>query len=102
MSDYKPDGWIAKALKCMEDTGVSPELYVICYQIQKDIEGLKDKDGETIPNSKGLLIMQEIHQVKGLTSKQKRAMYAAFGVGKKVINYSPKEVDNALAQMRKK
>lgn len=101
VSDYEPDGWVAKALQCMKDTNVSPELYIICYQAQKEIKSLKDKDGDTIANSKGLLIMQAINKVGGLTFKQKQAMYAAFGVGSKILMYTPKQVDDALAKMRK-
>jgi hypothetical protein len=102
VSAYKPDGWIAKAIATNKKTGLRPEKYIPLYMDQKDIESLKDSDGDSISNSKGLLIMQMIYSTKGLTSEQKQALFVDFGVGKTVIHYNPTLVNQKLAEMRKK
>ena len=102
VSAYTPEGWIAKAIATNKKTGLSPEKYIPLYMDQKDIESLKDSDGDPISNSKGLLVMQMIYNTKGLTSEQKQALFSDFGVGKTVIHYNPSLVNQKLAEMRKK
>lgn len=101
-TDYKPDGWIAKAIDTCKKEKIPEHIYLTCYLLQNDIESLKDKDGDSISNSKGLLIMQAINQIDGLTHAQRLAMFVDFGVGSKVILYDPYKVNKELEGMRGK
>lgn len=105
VSDYKLDGWIAKADKTCKTTGIKPETYIILQKQKGDIEGLKytsGKDkGDTIANSKSLQIMQMIYNVKGLSAKQREALFDDFDVGKSVRNYSPALVNQKIDRMQK-
>ena len=102
VSDYKPEGWVAKAISTGKATGIKPEKYVTLYLQQKDVESLKDAGGSTISNSKGLLIMQMIYNTPGLTDKQRQALFEDFGVGKTIRHYNKALVEQKLAEMRKK
>ena len=66
------------------------------------IESLKDKDGESITNSKGLQIMETIYGYSQLTDKQKQAMFEYLGVGKTIRHYNPAKVKEELAKMKKR
>ena len=101
-TDYKPDGWIAKAIDTCKKEKIPEHIYLTCYLLQRDIESLKDKDGDSISNSKGLLIMQKINSISGLTHSQRLAMFVDFNVGSKVILYNPSQVDKELNRMRGK
>ena len=102
VSGYKPEGWIAKAVKTEKATGVKAEQYVTLYLAQKGIESLKEADGDTIANSKSLLVMEMVYNVKGLTDAQRRALFEDFGVGKTVIHWNKALVQEQLKAMRKK
>lgn len=102
VSDYEPTGWVAKALDVTKSTGLKTEQYVLLYLQQKGIESLKDADGETIDNSRSLLVMQLVYSVSGLTTQQRQALFEAFGVGKSVIHYNKALVEQKLAEMRGK
>lgn len=102
VSAYKPEGWIAKAVKTEKAAGVKAEQYVTLYLAQKDIESLKEADGDTIANSKSLLVMEMVYDVKGLTDAQRRALFEDFGVGKSVIHYNKTLVQQKLNEMRRK
>lgn len=100
VSPYVLDGWVAKAQKSCSKLNIPEDVYISAYVAKSGIEGLKDNDGNTIANSKGLLIMQMVYEIPGLTKQQRNAMMQDFGVGKKVIDYSKSEVDKALKSMR--
>lgn len=102
VSEYEPTGWVAKALDVTKSTGLKTEQYVLLYLQQKNIESVKDADGETIDNSRSLLIMQLVYNVSGLTTQQRQALFEAFGVGKSVIHYNKALVEQKLAEMRGK
>ena len=102
VSGYKPEGWIAKAVKTEKATGVKAEQYVTLYLAQKDIESLKEADGDTIANSKSLLVMEMVYNAKGLTDAQRRVLFEDFGVGKTVIHWNKALVQEKLKAMRKK
>ena len=102
VSDYEPEGWVAKAISTGKTTGIKPEKYVTLYLQQKDVESLKDAGGSTISNSKGLLIMQMIYNTPGLTDKQRQALFEDFGVGKTIRHYNKALVEQKLAEMKKK
>lgn len=100
VSNYKPDGWVAKA-QAAEKMGIAESQYISLYVQQKSIESLKDGNGETIPDSKGLQIMELVYSVKGLTDKQRQQLFEDFNVGKNVRHFNQTLVKNRLERMRK-
>lgn len=102
VSSYQPDGWVAKAVETVKKTGVSEAQYIVLYLAKGGIESLKDKNGDTISNSEGLQIMELVYQQKGLSDKQRAALFEDFGVGKKIRHWNRARVDEQLAIARKK
>lgn len=100
VSDYKPDGWVAKAIETSKKTGVSEVKYITMYNDIKGIESLKDSDGDTIANSKGLQVMKYIYDTPGLTSRQREALFDVFDVGKTIIGYNKALVNEKLKEMQ--
>lgn len=97
----------SKAVKIQEaeKAGVPAAQYLTAYVMQAGIErGLsyqKGKhQGDTIPDSKGLLIMQAVNGVEGLDDAKRKTLYESFGVGKKVVHYNPAKVEQALSKMK--
>lgn len=101
VSNYKLDGWIEKAAETTKKYKISPAKYIAIKGGVSNIEGLKDKNGDALDNSKSLLIMQEIYSIKGLTDAQRNALFADFGVGKTVIHYNKALVDQKLEALKK-
>ena len=99
VSKYEPESWVTKAL-AGEKKGISATDYVIARAKTSDVESLKDKNGETIANSKGLLVMEQIYSIGGLTSDQRQYLFSAMGVGKKIIHYNKALVQQELRKMR--
>ena len=99
VSSYKPDGWVAKA-QAAEKMGITESQYISLYVQQKSIESLKDRNGETIPDSKGLQIMELVYGVKGLTDNQRQKLFEDFNVGKNVRHFNQTLVKNRLERMR--
>lgn len=102
VSSYQPDGWVAKAVETVKKTGVSEAQYIALYLAKGGIESLKDKNGDTISNSEGLQIMELVYQQKGLSDKQRAALFEDFGVGKSIRHWNRARVDEQLAIARKK
>jgi hypothetical protein len=102
VSNYQTDGWAAKAIDTVKKTGVSEAQYIVLYLAKGGIESLKDKNGDTISNSEGLQIMELVYQQKGLSDKQRAALFEDFGVGKKIRHWNRARVDEQLAIARKK
>lgn len=102
VSNYQTDGWAAKAIDTVKKTGVSEAQYIALYLAKGEIESLKDKNGDTISNSEGLQIMELVYQQKGLSDKQRAALFEDFGVGKSIRHWNRARVDEQLAIMRKK
>lgn len=102
VSNYQTDGWAAKAIDTVKKTGVSEAQYIALYLAKGGIESLKDKNGDTISNSEGLQIMELVYQQKGLSDKQRAALFEDFGVGKSIRHWNRARVDEQLAIMRKK
>ena len=101
VSDYEPDGWVAKAISASSTTGIKAEQYVTLYIQQGKIESYKNKvTGDTIDNSKGLLIMQMVYNTPGLTEKQRQQLFLDFGVGKTVRGYNKALVEQKLKIMK--
>lgn len=99
VSKYEPESWVTKAISG-EKKGISATDYVIARAKTSDVESLKDKNGETIANSKGLLVMEQIYSIDGLTSNQRQYLFSAMGVGKKIIHYNKALVQQELRKMR--
>lgn len=102
VSNYQTDGWAAKAIDTVKKTGVSEAQYIALYLAKGGIESLKDKNGDTISNSEGLQIMELVYQQKGLSDKQRAALFENFGVGKSIRHWNRARVDEQLAIARKK
>ena len=101
VSEYQPDGWIKRAIRTTKRTGVPIETYLYAYEVQRDIQSLKDQNGETITNSRGLLVMEAVYSIQGLTDKQRQAMFTDFEVGKTIIQYNKALVEEKLRKLRK-
>ena len=102
ISDYAPDSWVVKAMEAKKSYNIPYSTFVAVRAELSDLESLKDADGDTITNSLGLLKMEAIYNMKGLTDKQRQALFEYMGVGKNVIHYNPALVKQKLAVMRKK
>ena len=102
VSNYQTDGWAAKAIDTVKKTGVSEAQYIALYLAKGGIESLKDKNGDTISNSEGLQIMELVYQQKGLSDKQRAALFEDFGVGNSIRHWNRARVDEQLAIARKK
>lgn len=97
---YKRDSWMLEA-----EAGSSVKLsvadYLVAYTVTRGIESLKGSDGDTIENSKSLLIMDAVYKLPALTDAQRQYLFECFDVGKKVIGYNKAAVTEQLAKMRK-
>ncbi len=82
------DKWILKAQEAQQKYGIKPEIYVALKTQVSDLESVKDRNGETIPNSKGLLIMQAVYNMPSLSEKQRNALFEYLGVGKSIRHYN--------------
>ncbi len=101
VSDYEMDSWMQKAAEAEKKYHISSETYLTLRSQTAGIESLKDKNGDTIANSKSLLIMQEVYSTPGLSDKQRQAMFEYLGVGKTVRHWNKALVKEKLAAMRK-
>ena len=82
------DKWVLNAQEAQKKYGIKPEIYVALKTQVSDMESVKDRNGETIPNSKGLLIMQAVYNMPGLSEKQRNALFEYLGVGKSIRHYN--------------
>lgn len=88
-SDYEiTDKWILKAQEAEKEYRIKPEVYIALKTQVSDLESVKDRNEETIPNSKGLLIMQAIYNTPGLSEAQRNALFEYLGVGKSIRHYN--------------
>lgn len=82
------DKWVLNAQEAQQKYGIKPEIYVALKTQVSDLESVKDRNGETIPNSKGLPIMQAVYNMPGLSEKQRNALFEYLGVGKSIRHYN--------------
>ena len=101
ISDYKVDSWVAKAQEAETKYRIPMTTYMSLKTQSADLEGIKDRDGDTIDNSKSLRIMQAVYNTPGLTEKQRKALFEYLGVGKTVQHYNKAAVNAALSKMEK-
>lgn len=80
--------WVLNAQEAQKKYGIKPEIYVALKTQVSDLESVKDRSGETIPNGKGLLIMQAVYNMPGLSEKQRNALFEYLGVGKSIRHYN--------------
>ena len=80
--------WVLNAQEAQKKYGIKPEIYVALKTQVSDLESVKDRNWETIPNSKGLLIMQAAYNMPGLSEKQRNALFEYLGVGKSIRHYN--------------
>ena len=82
------DKWVLNAQEAQKKYGIKPEIYVALKTQVSDLESVTDRNGDTIPNSKGLLIMQAVYNMPGLSEKQRNALFEYLGVGKSIRHYN--------------
>jgi len=99
VSSYEPDSWIDKMTTGAEEHGISEATYTSLYTQTKDIVSLKDKNGDTVSNSKSLQIMAKIYATPGLDKDQIQYLAECLGVGKTVRGYSERIVNRKLDVM---
>lgn len=99
VSSYEPDGWVKKAQKAAR-AKIPETQYIALYVQQKELSSLKDQEGETIPNSLSLQVMELVYSVKGLNGEQRQQLFEDFGVGKSVRHYNQTLVKKKLEAMR--
>lgn len=102
VSTYEPQQWVENAVEAERKYRISRETYAALRAMTAGVEGLKDKDGETIQDSKGLQIMEVIYNTPGLNDSQRAAMAEYLGVGKKVRKLNKAAVTEKLERLRKK
>jgi len=95
------DAWVVKAQEAEKRHHIPVETYILVRNSTQDISRLRDENGQSIPNSRGLLIMEEVYQVKGLNDEQRSYLFEALGVGKSVLHYNRAAVEQALEKMRR-
>lgn len=98
---FAAEDWTEKAVNTVRTTGIAAWRYAELYSRKGDIESLKDAAGETIANSKGLLIMQMIYNTPDITEEQRKALFKDFNVGKTIIGWNKALVNEKLEKMRK-
>ena len=94
--------WVKKAQEAEKKYQIKPEIYIALKAQISGIESMKDRNGDTIPNSKSLLIMQAIYKTKGLHEYQKKALFEYMGVGKSIWHLNQSAVDEAIVRNEKK
>lgn len=94
--------WVKKAQEAEKKYQIKPEIYIALKTQISEIESMKDRNGDTIPNSKSLLIMQAIYKTKGLHEYQKKALFEYMGVGKSIWHLNQSAVDEAIVRNEKK
>ena len=101
ISDYGVDKWVDKADEAQSKYKIPQETYISLKSKTASIESLKDKYGETIANSRSLLIMHEVYNTPGLSEKQRKALFEYLGVGKSVQHYNKFKVQEELSKMER-
>ena len=100
VSDYKPTGEYAKAIQAWKKQKISFAQYALIQSAMPD-KGLTDKNGESIQNSKSLLMMDTLWNTPGLSEKQREYLYEDFKVSKKTRHYNKALVAQTLDKMRR-
>lgn len=94
------NSWILKAQEAQKKYGIDPGTFSLLRAQVSNLEGLKDKDGETIKNSKGYQIMQLVY-TNIRDERQRKAMFEYLGVSKSIQHMNKAAVEEKLRNMRK-
>lgn len=97
-----PDKWVGEVRTLVEDHGVPLDKYFAAYGLTSQIKSIKDENGDTVDNTKGLRIMNAIYSIPGLSEAQTKQLGATLDVGKTVLGYSESKVYTELANLEKK
>lgn len=93
--------WVRKAQTGQQEYNISPEMYIEIKLAVSDIESLKDANGNTIDNTKGLQIMEAIYSVPGLNDDQRQYLFSCYkDVGKTIIGWNKALVTQKLDDLR--
>lgn len=101
VSDYELNGWVAEAKACQDEYGIPVSLYISAYASTKDLEGIKTQGGKSAANSKAMRIMQQLHQIPGLTDTQRDKLADDLGAGA-VKKYSPALIEQKLSRLEER
>ena len=93
--------WVLDAQEAEKQYRIPPATYAALRAAASECTSLKDKDGETIKNSKGVQVMDLVYR-SGLTEKQRNAMFEYLDVPKGIQHYNKACVAEQLEKMRKK
>ena len=96
-----PESWVMKAAEDAADYGIPVSSYVTVYAATKDLESIKDGDGETVDNSLSLQTAAVIHGL-GLSKARTDKLLEDFNVNKTVRGYSGAMVNRKLSAMKQK
>lgn len=102
VSDYKPDDkWIEVAMNAQEEIGVSTSEFLTLYVAASDKKSFKDKDGESVDNSKALKIAVMIYDC-GYDKETTDKLMEALDVNKTVRKWNETLSRRKLEQMERK
>lgn len=100
--DYTPDSWVAKAQTAERTYKVPVEVYILLRNQCAGMESIKDRDGKSIDNSKGLQIMEAVYDnTPGMGDRQRGYLFEALGAGKSIRHYNKAKVKEELGKMKK-
>ena len=94
VSDYRPEGWVAKAISACKETGITEMQYITLYTQQKNIDSRAD--GEKVNNLSSARKMQMLYKAT-LSDAQRERLADDFGIGKKVRGWREKDVEKFLS-----
>ena len=94
VSDYRPEGWVAKAISASKETGITEMQYITLYMQQKNIDSLAD--GEKVSNLSSARKMQMLYKAT-LSDAQRARLADDFGIGKKVRGWREKDIEKFLS-----
>jgi hypothetical protein len=94
VSDYRPDGWVAKAISACKETGITEMQYITLHQQNKNING--KYGGESIDNLAGARKMQMLYKAT-LSDAQRAWLADDFDVGKTVRGWDEAYTEKFLS-----
>lgn len=94
VSDYRPDGWVAKAISACKETGITEMQYITLHQQNKNING--KYGGESIDNLAGARKMQMLYKAT-LSDAQRARLADDFDVGKTVRGWDEAYTEKFLS-----
>lgn len=94
VSDYRPEGWVAKAISSCKETGITEMQYITLHQQNKNING--KYGGESIDNLAGARKMQMLYKAT-LSDAQRARLADDFDVGKTVRDWDEAYTEKFLS-----